>query len=212
VKTVLVTTSWLGTAEYVSKLHNWLEYYTLGMISLDLKYDTVVVLDNASPFEKLKEFGKGYSRYPGVVFQRFPQHFGRPSHYDYPYLWRAVDFYAELFKEYDKIVYMDNDFYVLSPKMVDWINNIQSGWTSPWCIRHDFPETGLQIITKTCAKYNNLHPFSVNNGQCMEHVLPVQVDKTLTGDRHSEYGLTEQQPEWDFSAQVLPTMKMRYKS
>ncbi len=206
-KTVLVTTAWLGNQDYIDRLNKWLRYYTVGGIQADLKYDDIVILDNASPFT---EISKLQCKYQNVMIQRFTEHYGRPAHYDYMYLWRAVDFYKELFKEYDKVIYMDNDMYILSKNMVSDINAIQYGWESPWCKRHNFPETGLQIITKDNTLYNASYPWSRKNGLCMEVELNVTLNKNWNGDRHSEYGIIEQDKSWDFSAQVTVPMKMEY--
>lgn len=210
-KTALVTTCWLGNQEYVERMNKWLDYY-MTEISDDLKYDDIIILDNASPFSEIKKL---LDPFPPIMLQRFHVHYDRPAHYDYMYLWRAVDFYQEIFKEYDKIIYMDNDFYVLSKNMVDAINRSKLDlWWSPWCKRHNFAETGLQVIGKENKEYQLCHPWSQYNGQCMEHVLEnhgVLTDTVLKGDRHSEYGITEQDPTWDFSAQVPANMKMEYK-
>ena len=206
-KTALVTTCWLGTEGYIQRLNKWLAYY-IGPISQDLKYDDIIILDNASPFEEL---AKIQAAFPNVKINRFYRHYSRPEFYNYMYLWRAVDFYAELFNTYDKVIYMDNDFYILSERFVNHINNLASEWHSPWCNKHKFPETGLQIIHKNAATYRISRPFSRFNGQCMEHVLPVEVDKAWVGDRHSEDSLLIQQPSWDYTAQAINNMDLRYK-
>lgn len=206
-KTVLVTTCWLDLKEYKDKTIKWIEYYQNNII-YDLNYNATILLDNASTFKNLELIhGLPFK----VMPQRFTEHLTRTSHLEYPYLWRAVDFYKELFKEFDKIIYMDNDFYIISEKLVNHINSLDSStWWSPYCNKHGFPETGIQVITKDYKPYNDGFPFMKNNGKCMETTLPVVSEKIWNGDRHSESGITIQQPGWDFSAQVPLNMDIEF--
>lgn len=205
-KTVLVSTCWLDNADYMNKTKKWLNYYT-DTIYGSIKYDEIILLDNASKFENIRNL---IDFYPDVLIQRFTKHLPRGGHLDYPYAWRAVDFFIDLFNEYDKIIYMENDFYVLSNKMCSWINNINSGWHSAWCNKHNFPETALQVIVKDSEDYRAGHPWSRLNGTTMELELPLQVNKELKGDRHSEY-LNTIPDNVDFSAQVILDMNVKFK-
>jgi len=44
----------------------------------------------------------------------------------------------------------------------------------------------------------------------METTLPVTKNKTLVGDRFSEYGIDKQVPGWDFSTQTTLEMDIKY--
>lgn len=208
-KTCLVTTCWLDNEEYLTKTNKWIKYYT----ELDIA-DTIILLDNASSFENIKnlETGKG-----NVVVQRFTNHIKRESHLSYGYLWRAVRFFEELLKEYDKVIYMDNDFYILSEKMLNHVVSVENVYESPYCSRHNFPETGLQVITKNNpyyytfktsneAKFNNLEQF---NGLTMELELPVFANRDFIGDRYSEYTIIPDNA--DFAAQVRLEDEVTFK-
>lgn len=210
-KTVLVTTCWLDDPIYLAKTQKWLRHY---IYNNHLKYDDIILLDNASSFSNIIKINYRWSG--TILVQRFPVHMKRDSHLEYPYLWRGVYFFQELFKEYDRIIYTDNDAYLLSPKVMEYVNNFESGWESFWCTKHGFPETGIQIVTKDSKEYNafvngTLEDFIyINNGKTMETRLPVSVNKDFIGDRHSESGIIIQDSKWDFSCQVPLEMEMKY--
>lgn len=203
-KTALVTTCWLADPINRQKTQKWVNYYK-GDIAKDLKYDEIILLNNG--FSLIREFPKGRD----FFITDLKPHLPRASHLEYPYLWRALDHFQKLFEEYDKIIYMDNDFYILSKAIVDRVNAVSGPeWFSPWCKRHNFPETGLQVLTKDSVNYRIGQPWSRHNGKCMETTLPVDFEKNWNGDRHSEYGIVEQDKTWDFSAQVTLDMEMKY--
>lgn len=206
-KVALVTTCWLGNQEYIDKTLKWLNYYS--GIQNHLKYDDIILIDNASPSAKIKLIE---DQFPNVNFIHFDNHLTRTSHLEYPYLWRAVHTFQELLATYEKIIYMDNDFYVLSKSMTEYINDIGPIWWSPWCSKHQFPETGLQVLTKGVQDYWDFvsKPYMSYNGLCMETTLPVITNEICKGDRHSEYGITEQQPGWDFTAQAPLNMEIKF--
>lgn len=205
-KTILVTTCWLDTPDFLNRTNKWLDYYQW------FPYD-IALLDNASSFENIGNL----NREAVDIFQRFHVHMPRKGIWDYPYLWRAVHFFPELFKEYDKVIYTDNDFFLISENAIKYVDEFNKGWASFWCKKHNFPETGIQIVTKDCEEYKQftkgtLEEFiAKNNGKEMERLLPLtNINRDLNGDRHSEYGITEQQPGWDFTAQCLTDMKVIY--
>lgn len=204
-KTGLITTANLNDPINDEKTRKWLKYYT--QLKKELGVTGIHVLNNGPTtrydFDVLNRAGR-----TRLKFHAFPQHLPRTGHLDYPYLWRAVDHFKECFKIYDKIIYMDNDFYILSERFAKHIKDFRDGWMSPWCARHNFPETGLQVLTKTSQCYPISYPYSRFNGQCMELTLPVSTEKGWIGDRHSEYGVTFQDRTWDFSAQVPLEMEM----
>lgn len=201
-KTAIVTTCYLSVGDYYLKTKKFINYYTAS----NIEHDNIILLDNASSFKNIASLSEVTFNH---LIQRFPIHMPRTSLLEYPYLWRAVYFFQEIFKEYDKIIYMDNDAYLLSPKAIEWVNKFEEGWESPWCPRHNFPETGIQVVTN-CDKYKNFVKRFANekdfiytfNGEMMETTLPVSINKDLIGDRHSESGLKEIPTPCDFSCQV----------
>lgn len=206
-KTILVTTCWLGNQEYIDKTKKFINYYS-ELQGSNIHNDQILLLDNASPFKSVINMNDFYSE---ALIQRFHNHLPRTSILGYPYLWRAVYFFQELFKEYDKIVYMDNDFFLTSDKAISLVNNFNSGYMSFYCNKHKFPETGIQVVTKDCKEYwdfvkglSEEEFIAKYTGKMMETHLPLtHIEKDLIGDRWSEYGIIEQDPKWDWSAQTL---------
>lgn len=200
-KIALVTTCYLDIPEYFDKTIKWIEYYSNNNTSL--KFDHILLLDNNSSIENIKKLQNRVSN--KVKVHCFQEHLTRTSHLEYPYLWRAVDYFKHILNDYSKLFYMDNDFYILSKSMSDYINNLENTWWSPYCNKHRFPETGLQVLTKDYLPYLEFvkQPYMSYNGKCMETTLPITVDKTFSGDRYSEYPGPFIQTEWmDFAAQV----------
>lgn len=195
-KTALVFTCYLDSEENYKKSVKFVNHY-----KKFIKYD-IIGLDNNSSAETIKRFQDETN----IVIISFDKHLPRDSHLSYPYLWRAVYYLKELLKGYQKIVYMDNDFYVLSGTLMKYVDNLDSGWTTFWCARHQFPETGCHIIVKGCKEYDNFvasNDFMEHNGKTMEKVLPVtKVEKGFIGDRYGEMEKPPLSIEVDFWAQA----------
>lgn len=196
-KTCIVTTTYLVPEDRYKKTKKFLAYYLK-----KTDYD-IIVLDNCSPIEVLQEFRKDLD--PRVKVLSFDVHYDRPSHLDYKYLWRAVWYIKWIMDKdqplgaYEKVIYMDNDFFVLSDRMFQYLKDIKEGWTTFWSKMHNFPETGCHIITNTCKEYkkfvslSNEEFINTYNGQTMENVLLcTHVENFFVGDR---YGESESPPE-----------------
>lgn len=211
-KTALVTTCFLDVEDYRNKTKRFVNYYINDAVDLNLS--SIILFDNASKYENIKEcgFDKNF-----CVVQRFTEHLSRTSHLEYPYLWRAVYYLKDVLKEYDKVIYMDNDFYLTSKNIIEYVNNLNTGWTTFWNPKHRFPETGCHIICKDSTAYNNFinelteeEFIKKYNGLTMETHLPVdKVETKFTGDRYSEYPL-EIPSDADFSAQTILQQKVIY--
>lgn len=212
-KTALVTTCYLNIDDYFDKTNKFCNYYY--SLQNDLNIDDIILIDNASCKGARIGLLNWINEDCPIRIVHFKDFLGRDSHLSYPYLWRAVYHLKELFKDYDKVIYMDNDFYITSSKLTDYINNLNSGWTTLWCPKHKFPETGIHIVTKDCKEYQDFVKsgnFMEHNGRMMETKLPVtEVNKTFKGDRWSEYQNSESIPEEaDFSAQTPLGWKVNY--
>lgn len=204
-KTLLVTTSYLEPKQRYERIIRFLDFYKA---QAKVTWD-IMVLDNASPLELYNKFiaDAKHSVYHDMKSIRYAEHYDRPSHLDYKYLWRAVHQLQTFFDQYDKIVYMDNDFYILKQSMIDYINALSSGWTTFWCGKYGFPETGCHIIVKGCKEYDDFIAcgmeqfFEQHNKTLMEHELPVtHVEHMFSGDRYGETN-HPQTKEMDYYAQ-----------
>jgi hypothetical protein len=214
-RTALVTTSYLEPQERYDRMMRFLNYYTD-----EVKTDwDIIILDNASKSELLDIFClETGSPFDKCGVYSFPEHYDRPSHLDYKYLWRAVHKLQDFFKDYDKIVYMDNDFYILKQSMIDYINNLQNGWTTFYCNKYKFPETGCHVVLKDCEQYKNFVNcsledfFKKHNNTLMEHELPVtHIEHKFIGDRYGEKCLP-QTKDMDYYAQAFDnSIKLKFE-
>lgn len=203
-KTILATTCWLDDEHYFKRTQKWLDYYEN---MNDLIFDHIILVDNASSPENIARL-KGSK----FVVSRQEPHLTRASHLSYPFVWRAVFLMDKM--EADKIIYMNTDVFLLSDKMTTWVNQLKEGWTVPWCKKHNFPEADLQILVKPNSDYSNFikgRNYMSYNGQQMESILPVTVDRSLKGDRYSEYKGGVVPDDADFITQCVLDMEVKYK-
>lgn len=115
----------------------------------------------------------------------------RVSMLDYPNVWRAYWTIKKLLGLYDKIYYIATDAYVLSQRLMDYLELLDSGWITLWSKKYEFPEACIQVITRCPEFYEffsgNCDPLKYN-GQVEEITLPfTHVEKGFIGDRYSEY-------------------------
>ena len=143
---------------------------------------------------------------PGVVI-RFAERLGRKAVLDYPGWWRSFTYAADYAERYgfDKVVHVESDSYILSPRLCEYINELERGWVGFWCPRSSFPETCIQVI---CP--DQLHayfdiaaqPYEVFVGKAAEMILPfTHVESNFKGDRYGEYR-TELPLDADYAVQV----------
>jgi hypothetical protein len=216
-KTAIISTCWLDNDDYLQKTAKFIKYYCQPEVlsALGIKESDIWFVDNASSeaaHEKLRALIPDL--YDKVSFKRYTKHYTRTAHLEYPYCWRALYFARELFQEYDydKVVSTNNDSYIISAKFCQFVKDFQSGYFTPWCNKHSFPECEIQIITKDNEEYWQMtgKPYIEYNGLHMEWTIPTKAEKIFVGDRHCEYGITVQQPGWDFSCQVQLPMNITF--
>jgi hypothetical protein len=199
----------------IRKTEKFLDYYTdpKVMEALGIKdtRDIWLVENGSSPY-----LSDGIMRKYGVGIKRYPKHLTRTAHLEYPYCWRGLYYCRDLFQEYDynKVIHLNNDVFIISEKLANYIRDYkeEDGWWCPWCPKHGFKECDLQVIISTCPYYWRVTspPYLQYNGRAMENVIEASHEKDWIGDRHSEYGILEQQPGWDFSCQVKLDTKIEW--
>jgi len=204
-KTALVTHVWLdnplpgykGTnLGRCRRLDRFIRYY-------NLMWPTVV-LDNGSSRSSLALYWQ-----PKLKIINQQPHYDRPSMLDYPAVWRNYWTIKGLLNEYDRIFYIATDARILSQRLLDYIEGLESGWTALFSPKYNFPEPCIQVITK-CPAFERFFFGECDrmryNGNIEELTLPLtHVEKGFIGDRFSEYGPEEVIPPmdtWDFVTQV----------
>ena len=204
---------WLDRQDYFDKTVKFLKYYTSLEVStaLGLNAEDIWLVDNASSIENITKIAQ---MFPKVRFKCYTKHYQRTAHLEYPFCWRGLYFCRELFQEYDydQIIHLNNDVYIISEKLCNYLRDYKSGWWSPYCNRHKFPECDVQLITKDCTDYWNVTamPYLTHNGKHMEHVMKAKVEKNWVGDRWGEMPISKQQPGWDFACQTRLHMEIKF--
>ena len=146
----------------------------------------------------------------------FATRLGRSAVDNYPGWWRSLLFSFLVAKHYGcrKIVHVESDAYLLSHRMLDFINARASGWTAFWCPRWNFPETGIQVV---CAdRFDQMRAmwdagWARHAGQYAERVLPfTDIVRDPHGNRYGEFR-TRIPGFADFAMQVSPRQNVWFK-
>lgn len=203
-KSILFCTSYIKDQQaWDSRYQRWLNYYQNGPINALKK----IMIDDGSPFLPSSDIIKTVSVDTSVALNqekcliiRFDNNLGRHSTADYPGWWRsflhAVDIANEL--GVDKIIHIESDAYILTPRLANYINDIQSGWHVLWSPHYQFPETAIQVICRdqfgSLEQIKKDHPnFSFPD--IAEKVLPfTEINREFKGDRYSDF----QRNRWIF--------------
>lgn len=120
----------------------------------------------------------------------FRTHLGRPERYYLQGWWRSFllsPHIAERY-EFDKLVHIESDAYILSDRLFKYIEESSVGWVVLWCSKYEFPETSIQIINKdSFAEIKKVIPTR-GVDKLPEYVLPFTfIEKGFKGDRYGEY-------------------------
>jgi hypothetical protein len=203
-KTLLFCTSYADSEnEWAERYKKWYEYYGKSTLA----HDQRMIFDDASPVMP--------SFLPDKDFYRFDTHLGRDSGHDYAGWYRSFSQAAVYGQEngFEKIIHAESDAYFISPRIIDFINSLTSGWHTFWCHKHNFQESALQVICPDqIQNYRNFtnHPYSVYRNQLFDAMLPyTDVHRHFIGDRYGEY-LHYIPGEADYSCQTRPGMLENY--
>ncbi len=124
---------------------------------------------------------------------RFAEHLGNDRHNRHKGWWRSFLFSLQIARHYGlrKIIHMESDAYLISQHVVDYVSNLDSGWTSLWCPLHQLPEAAIQVIAED--QFSAMQRF-VDMGfrdasrTMREKSLPfTHVERKFYGDRYGEY-------------------------
>jgi hypothetical protein len=163
------------------------------------------VFDNGSDIKTCFEFEKKF----GPVVENLQPHYPRKEMLYYPNVWRAYWFIKRLLEggPYEKVIYIATDAYILSQRLADYIEGLDSGWTALWSPKYNFSEPCIQVITH-CKEFEEFFagecdPFKYN-GQVEECVLPfTHIEKGFVGDRYGEFEPPNlYNPDMDYYTQV----------
>ena len=117
-------------------------------------------------------------------------------------IWRSFRLMATIAKHYDfdRIVNIESDAYVLTSKMRGYMFSLESGWMVPWCITCKWPENDIQVICKD--QYESAMKIVRHQGILGELISPyTMINKDFKGDRWGE-GVGSIPPDADFVCQI----------
>ena len=181
--TTLAVPTWMPDQEAFDRAAACLKYYRERT-----GWDQFVI-DDGSPVAYTSSLQHAF---PHLTILRFPVHYGRTGILNYLFIWRALYAVESLFNlwERDKVALTCVDFYMLSERMIRYVGEEASGWTTFWCPGYGFAETACQVIATDCLEYRAFvagGSFHRHDGILMETALPfTEVNKTMMGDRYGE--------------------------
>jgi hypothetical protein len=214
VPTAVTHISWLDGKDafgdsYWDRTKKWLDYYL--PLREKLGFDDVILFDNGSAKATCDSFINMYSPHLWI-FRNENIKRCYDTNYDYPYVWRFVWMVKNLFDNYDRVLVIDNDSFILSQRLATYVREKNSGWTSLYSPRHQMPECNLQIICRDA--YRAYREFTNGNWEdvkdrCMETSLPVTVEHGFVADR---FGETDRRPDAtiDFFSQARLPLKVKF--
>jgi len=85
-----------------------------------------------------------------ATLYHFDVRLGRQALSVYPGWYRSFCFaakFAEQF-QFDKIIHIESDVFIISPKMQNYVNSVSDAWVAPVIESHRFPESAIQIIAR----------------------------------------------------------------
>ena len=219
-ETLVFCTSYVaGQGDWVARFERWLNHHA----ALPFERAIFCMIDDASPYrpDQVKvqtiDIGQPFPVPPlRPLMVRFGSRLGRSAVDRYPGWWRSFLFSVLVARNYrcSKIVHIESDAYVLSRRMIDFINSRKSGWTAFWCPRWNFPETGIQVVCED--QFDRMRGmwdagWERHVGQYAERVLPfTDIVKDPHGNRYGEFR-TKIPGFADFAMQVGPAHKVWFK-
>jgi hypothetical protein len=204
----------LGNSRYDRNIR-YVDYYS--KIQGDLGIDALAMADNASPYSLMRSFlyhveGKRFMK--GSWFH-YEERLTGGGGYNYPYCWRALYALKELLNDFYKIVIIDSDGFILSKRLAHYVRDLDTGWSTLWCNKWQFPESSFQVICRDAypilKDFCDGDDYMKHNGKCMENVLPFTfVNKDFDSDRYGE-DRVPQRDGMDFYSQAPLDIPLEYK-
>jgi hypothetical protein len=200
VKTLLFCTAYANSQEvWRSRYQTWYRHY----FGSALKVTSFLVVDDGSP-EKPNFLNDN-------EYFRFEYRLGRDSAHNYPGWYRSFSFGITqgIRKGFGRIIHCESDAFLLSDRIIEFVNSLDTGWHTFWSNQYGLPESAIQVICRdNFDSANNFLsvPYSTYVGQCMDAVLPyTDIHRNFIGERYGECGGIIPQNA-DFSCQTSSDM------
>jgi hypothetical protein len=117
--------------------------------------DQILIVDDASeilpdwPDLQIIEENSDLTPKMSIALFHFNEHLGRESVIVCPGWYRSFGFGA-IFAQangFDKVIHIESDAFLITHRIVNYINNLNEGWIGFWCQRWKFPEPAIQVIS-----------------------------------------------------------------
>ena len=201
-KTFIFCTSYFDSAEtYQKRYQKWIDYYRYHDFTNDKE---IFIVDDASDLDcmtdenvdvmQMDQIGNKTELNKVTLYttnERKAVPGKTPANSEG--WWRSFNMSLKIAQEYDyeKIVHIESDAYLISRRVFDYIDGLKSGWTAFWAPKYYFPESSLQVICKDqfgifeefvdCG-YQKLSTYGL-----AEKIIPfTHVEKKFLGDRYGE--------------------------
>ena len=204
IRTALITTSYADDDLYLERARLWAMYYWRRW-----DFDTIAFDDGSS---QARCHILGLTNQPPdhrLQVIRFPVHCGRPSDLDYAYAWRAVYAIKALFElfEYDRVIYCETDFAIISERMWAWVESLSEGWSTIMSPGPFFAaESALHVVCRGTQAFDEFAAsgrFRERVGGMIELGLPfTNVNTEMVGNRSDLVEAKGVPPGWDYVAQM----------
>ncbi|WP_417069411.1 hypothetical protein [Niveibacterium terrae] len=190
---VFCTSFFRNEKDWNARYQRWLDHYR----QIPFADSRLLMIDDGSFYtpaaEKIRSIGCDQTiDGSDPLLVRFANRLGRSALMSYPGWWRSFLHSVHIARELGakKIIHIESDAFLLSPRLIDDIEQQQSGWSVLWSPHYDMPETALQIICEDqfdkmdALRKRDLSEF---NGLLAEDILPfTKICRQYIGDRYSE--------------------------
>lgn len=195
-KTLVFCTSYCSTHnQWDQRYRRWLD----AIRASNLEFSKILIIDDCSESLpgwrdiQIIEEDSDLNMSESVALFRFKKHLGRHSDRNFPGWYRSFSF-AFFFAQahgFKKIIHIESDAFLISSRIVEYINKLDDGWVALWCDSHKFPETAIQIVAgKAMALFGSTvsRPYSEFVGKFPEEEFPfTHIERSFVGDRYGEY-------------------------
>jgi hypothetical protein len=199
-KTLVFCTAYTHAA--AGAFYTWQQRYRTwvdAIRSTSLTYDQVLLIDDGSatlpdwPDLQILRGGDDLTTDAPLVLYHFAHHLGRRAISDFPGWVRSFLFAARFAEanQFEKIIHVEADGFLISRRIQQYVNDVQTGWVTFFCPLFQRPESGIQIIAgeaiRSYAKFAK-QPVESLAGAVIETTLPfTHVETGFIGDRFGEY-------------------------
>ena len=210
-KTLLFCTTYCATHEsWNNRVLKWIN----GAKKSGVHFDQILIVDDGSPVLPTS-FDHAFIQNDTtvcpeseVVLLQFTPNLGRKAGLDHAGWDRSFHkaFEYAIKHGFNKVIHLESDAFILSPRLANEVNSIKEGWRAWWCPRWQFPEAAFQVAAGlgVVRAYEDARKDNEYwRGRFVEREYQfTEVDQRFNGDRYGEY-LNGIPSNADYACQVL---------